>query len=211
MPHGAVSVDVTSLLWDQHLCLPLQTDTDVDPLTRYQRPGGAFVSVNAGYAPHNFNDTLALLRHYRAAVKAHRDLDLAASIDDVVAITGAGRIAVDRLTTVLGRVVPLRTLMTSDPPDHTQLRRKVSRAFTPRRINAWEPRIWEIAARLVEDIASKAYGEPIDLVASLASPLPTIVIAEMMGIPRIHPAWHNNSRTAFGAAAHRTSGQCSAR
>jgi len=33
----AVSVSMTSLLWDQHACLPLQTDTDVDPLTRYQR------------------------------------------------------------------------------------------------------------------------------------------------------------------------------
>ena len=85
---------MTSLLWDQHVCLPLQTDTDVDPLTRYQRPGGAFVSVNAGYSPHSFNDTLALLRHYRAAVEANPDLELAASIDDVVAITGAGRIAV---------------------------------------------------------------------------------------------------------------------
>lgn len=94
MPHGAVSVDVTSLLWDQHLCLPLQTDTDVDPLTRYQRPGGAFVSVNAGYAPHSFNDTLTLLRHYRAAVEAHPRLEVAVSIDDVAAITGAGRIAV---------------------------------------------------------------------------------------------------------------------
>jgi cytochrome P450 len=88
-----------------------------------------------------------------------------------------------RLGAVLGRVVPFRTLLTSDPPDHTHLRRKVSRAFTPRRINAWEPRIREIAERLVEDIAANADGEPIDLVASLASPLPTIVIAEMMGIP----------------------------
>lgn len=87
------------------------------------------------------------------------------------------------LAGVLGRVVPHRTLLTSDPPDHTQLRRKVSRAFTPRRISAWEPRIREIAESLVENIAAKASGESIDLVAELASPLPTIVIAEMMGIP----------------------------
>jgi cytochrome P450 len=88
-----------------------------------------------------------------------------------------------RLARVLSRVVPLRTLLTSDPPDHTQLRRKVSRAFTPRRIHAWEPRIRGIAERLVNDIAAKAHDEPIDLVSNLASPLPTIVIAEMMGIP----------------------------
>ncbi len=88
-----------------------------------------------------------------------------------------------RLAGILFRFLPVRTVLTSDPPDHTQLRRKVSRAFTPRRINAWEPRIREIAERLVDDIAAKPNNEPIDLVADLASPLPTIVIAEMMGIP----------------------------
>jgi cytochrome P450 len=87
------------------------------------------------------------------------------------------------LAAALGRVVPLRTLLTSDPPDHTQLRKKVSRAFTPRRIDAWEPRIREIAERLVDAIAAKPYDEPVDLVSDLASPLPTIVIAEMMEIP----------------------------
>ncbi|MGH3564074.1 MAG: dipeptidase, partial [Mycobacterium sp.] len=85
---------MTSLLWDQHTCLPLQTSTDVDVLTRYQRRGGASVSVNAGYSPHGFTDTTALLAHYRAAVDAHPSLELAASIDDVAAITSAGRIAV---------------------------------------------------------------------------------------------------------------------
>ncbi|WP_118915422.1 dipeptidase [Mycobacterium shigaense] len=85
---------MTSLLWDQHLCLPLHTDSDLAPLTRYQRPGGALVSVNAGYSPHSLNDTLALLGHYRCAVDAHPDLQLAAAVGDVAAITGAGRIAV---------------------------------------------------------------------------------------------------------------------
>lgn len=85
---------MSSLLWDQHTCLPLRTDTSVDPLTRYERDGGAFVSVNAGYAPHSFDDATALLRHYRGAVDTHPDLALAASIDDVAAISGQGRIAV---------------------------------------------------------------------------------------------------------------------
>ncbi|MFY1599634.1 dipeptidase [Micromonospora sp. WMMD737] len=85
---------MNSLLWDQHTCLPLQTTADVDLLTRYQRDGGAFISVNAGYSPHSFNDTMALLAHYRAAVDAHPALDLATSSDDVATITDAGRIAV---------------------------------------------------------------------------------------------------------------------
>jgi membrane dipeptidase len=82
------------LLWDQHTCLPLQTDAEVEPLARYRRGGGAFVSVNAGYSPHTFDDASALLRHYRAAVGAHPDMELADGLDDVDAITGAGRIAV---------------------------------------------------------------------------------------------------------------------
>jgi membrane dipeptidase len=82
------------LLWDQHSCLPLQADADVEPLTRYRRGGGALVSVNAGYAPHAFGDAVTLLRHYRAAVEAHPHLQLAASLDDVDEITRAGRIAV---------------------------------------------------------------------------------------------------------------------
>lgn len=85
---------MTSLLWDQHLCLPLQTDTDVAPLTRYQRDGGALVSVNAGYSPHSLSDSLALLRHYRFAVEDHPDLELAATVHDISTITGDGRIAV---------------------------------------------------------------------------------------------------------------------
>ncbi|ROO86941.1 cytochrome P450 [Actinocorallia herbida] len=80
------------------------------------------------------------------------------------------------LSRLLDRLPPARTLLTSDPPDHTQLRRKVAKAFTPRRIAALEPRIRQIAEQLVDDLDG-------DLVRDLASPLPTIVIAEMMGIP----------------------------
>jgi membrane dipeptidase len=85
---------MNSFLWDQHLCLPLQADIDIAPLARYLRAGGAFVSVNAGYSPHTLQDTLVLLRHYRHAVETHPDLELAANVDAVAAITASGRIAV---------------------------------------------------------------------------------------------------------------------
>jgi membrane dipeptidase len=91
---GAIWVFMALLLWDQHTCLPLQTDAEVAPLARYRRSGGALVSVNAGYAPHSLDDTTALLRHFRAAVNAHPQLELASSLEDVETITGAGRIAV---------------------------------------------------------------------------------------------------------------------
>ncbi|MEB3051061.1 membrane dipeptidase [Mycolicibacter sp. MYC123] len=85
---------MSTLLWDQHTCLPLRDGTDVTPLTRYQHPGGALVSVNAGYSPQRFADTMALLRHFRRSVDALPGATLAADVSDVDAITGAGGIAV---------------------------------------------------------------------------------------------------------------------
>ncbi len=85
---------MTTLLWDQHTCLPLKTDTDIDPLTRYQRGAGTLLSVNAGYSPHNFNDAVALLHYYRAAIASHPSFELASVISDVDSATRAGRIAV---------------------------------------------------------------------------------------------------------------------
>ncbi|MEE2851166.1 MAG: membrane dipeptidase [Actinomycetota bacterium] len=85
---------MTTLLWDQHTCLPLKTDADIDPLTRYQGATGAVLSVNAGYSPHSFDDAVALLRHYRAAIDARADFAVADTIDEVDAAARGGRIAV---------------------------------------------------------------------------------------------------------------------
>jgi cytochrome P450 len=88
------------------------------------------------------------------------------------------------LAAALRRLPAPRVLLTIDPPDHTMLRRKVSRAFTPRAIASWEPRIREVADGLVADMAARGAGRPVvDLVHEFASPLPTVVIAELMGIP----------------------------
>lgn len=100
-----------------------------------------------------------------------------------------------RLTAAAARIPWLRVLLTSDPPEHTVLRRKVSRAFTPKTIAALEPRVREITARLVHDLRPDRSGR-VDLVRDLASPLPTIVIAELMGIPaarrRDFKRWSDN-------------------
>ena len=72
------------------------------------------------------------------------------------------------------------TMLTADPPDHERLRRVVNRAFTPRSISDLEPRIRKICRDLLAPLAK---GEPFDIVADFAAPLPTIVIAELLGIP----------------------------
>lgn len=72
------------------------------------------------------------------------------------------------------------SLISIDPPKHRQLRNLVTQAFTPRTIAQLAPRIREIVHELLQAVVAK--GE-MDVVHDLAYPLPTIVIAELLGIP----------------------------
>jgi cytochrome P450 len=86
-----------------------------------------------------------------------------------------------------------RHMLNVDPPDHTRLRRLVSRAFVPGRIAALEPAIQAIASNLLDDLDSAGPGATVDLVEGYAYPLPFEVIGELLGIPaadrpRLH-AW----------------------
>ncbi|MBB3126786.1 cytochrome P450 PksS [Paenibacillus rhizosphaerae] len=76
-------------------------------------------------------------------------------------------------------------MLTVDPPDHTRLRRLVSKAFTPRMIEDLRPRIQQIADELLDKVASRGRME---LISEFAYPLPIIVISEMLGIPGHHQA-----------------------
>ncbi|GLY88484.1 cytochrome P450 [Actinoallomurus iriomotensis] len=67
-----------------------------------------------------------------------------------------------------------------EPPDHTRLRRLVSKAFTPRMVEGLRPRVRELAEGLVRGLVDRGGG---DLLADVAEPLPVTVIAEMLGIP----------------------------
>ena len=73
-------------------------------------------------------------------------------------------------------------LVFNDPPRHSALRAAVMRAFTPRAIAELEPRIREISAGLLADAGANG---TMDLIAEYATPLPILVIAEMMGIPSV--------------------------
>jgi len=84
------------------------------------------------------------------------------------------------------------SMLDRDPPDHTRLRRLVSKAFTPRAVEALRPRI----TRLVDDMLDAAGRQSrVNLVDALAFPLPFAVIAEMLGTP---PADHERIRQLSG-------------
>ena len=75
-------------------------------------------------------------------------------------------------------------LLSTNPPDHTRLRRLVTAAFTVRRVDALAPRVQEIADALLDDMAAAgAGGHPVDLVDGFGFPLPITVITELLGIP----------------------------
>jgi cytochrome P450 len=86
-----------------------------------------------------------------------------------------------------------RHMLNVDPPDHTRLRRLVSRAFTPSRVAALEPAVRAIAGNLLDELDDAGPGATVDLIEGYAYPLPFRVIGELLGIPaadrpRLH-AW----------------------
>jgi pimeloyl-[acyl-carrier protein] synthase len=76
-----------------------------------------------------------------------------------------------------------QSILNLDPPDHTRLRGLVAKAFTPRAVEDLKPRIEEIVDELLDEAEAKANGQPVDIINTLAWPLPATVIAEMLGVP----------------------------
>lgn len=76
-----------------------------------------------------------------------------------------------------------RHMLTVDPPDHTRLRRLVSAAFSPRRVEALRAHVQTITDDLLDDIAAADPASRVDLVANFAFPLPFTVICELLGVP----------------------------
>ncbi|MFD8199023.1 cytochrome P450 [Streptomyces sp. NPDC059701] len=72
-------------------------------------------------------------------------------------------------------------LLNIDPPDHTRLRRLVSKAFTPRRVAEFAPRVQELTDDLIDRFASEGKA---DLIHDFAFPLPIYAICDLLGVPR---------------------------
>jgi cytochrome P450 len=97
-------------------------------------------------------------------------------------------------------------MLSSDPPDHTRLRKLVSRAFTMHAIAAMRPRIEAIAAGLADQMAA---GPPeVDLLDAFAFPLPMSVICDLLGVPDAERTtfrrWSNTLLSSDGDGAGRT-------
>lgn len=72
----------------------------------------------------------------------------------------------------------------TDPPDHTRLRKLIAPEFTRRRLELMRPRVEEIVAQQLDEMAvSGRNGEPVDLAATFAFSVPFLVICELLGLP----------------------------
>ncbi len=118
-----------------------------------------------GYSLFRYDDVFALLRDPELSVD-DRNIDL----DDERA----------QLRAEFGEQMEFESILGMDPPDHTRLRRLISKAFTPRTIEALRPRI----ETMVDDALDRmAEAGTADVVGELAFPLPFDVISEMLGLP----------------------------
>ncbi|MFI9201645.1 cytochrome P450 [Streptomyces sp. NPDC053048] len=104
------------------------------------------------------------------------------------------------------------TMLATDPPEHTRLRRLVTKAFTSGAVTRLHPYIQHIVDRLLDALPSD--GEA-DLVAGLTIPLPVTVICQLLGVPEADRAqvrtWSNDLFAAgqpqrIDAASHAVAG-----
>ena len=71
-------------------------------------------------------------------------------------------------------------MMENEPPEHTRLRRPVASAFARGHIERLRPRVRELAASLLAEVDPDGF----DVIGGYAEPLPVLVIADLLGVPR---------------------------
>jgi cytochrome P450 len=118
-----------------------------------------------------------LVAGYQEALAALNDPRLSKDMHAALA-TGSGVVAEG-----LPGPAFARHMLTVDPPDHTRLRRLVSAAFSPRRVEALRAHVQTIADDLLDAISAQGPDSRVDLVTTFAFPLPFTVICELLGVP----------------------------
>jgi hypothetical protein len=98
---------------------------------------------------------------------------------------------------VEGRFIDVmeQTMLFRDPPDHTRLRALVSKAFTPRRVEALAGRVQQLVDEMLEAPAARGH---IELMHEFAYPLPARVICELLGVPKEDEAFIVAQAPALG-------------
>ncbi|GBE64279.1 cytochrome P450 130 [Mycobacterium sp. MFM001] len=98
-------------------------------------------------------------------------------------------------------------MVMQDPPVHTEFRKLVSRGFTPRQVEAVEPKVREFVVQRIERLRAEGGG---DIVAELFKPLPSMVVAHYLGVPEEDRAQFDGWTQAIVAANAAEAGVASA-
>ena len=129
------------------------------------------------------DDPFAMYRDLRDNAPCYYNAELdfwaLSRYDDVLAALHDPQTYCSRYGVTLEQQNALPMLLTTDPPDHTDLRRMVSRAFTPRRVADMESAVRALSQDFLEPLLEQGEG---DLVADYAARLPMDVIARMLGV-----------------------------
>ena len=155
----------TDRLWD-----PFDPDFRADPYPYYdrlRREAPAYRSYRNQVVLTRYSDVFATLRSNGVS----RDVEANAILDE------SDPIAVRRRNRRRGGA---KTILNLDPPDHTRLRRLVSKAFTPSAIERLRPRIEQMVDEALDRAADRGSTELID---ELAFPVPFRVISELLDMP----------------------------
>jgi cytochrome P450 len=130
------------------------------------------------------DDPFAVYRRLRDDAPCYRNDDLGfwalSRYDDVVSALHDPETYCSRFGITLEAGNPLPMMLTTDPPEHTALRRLVSRAFTPRRIADLEPAIRRLSTGYLDAWRDRAAP---DLIGDYAALLPMDVISRLLGVP----------------------------
>ena len=110
---------------------------------------------------------------YDDCVEVHRDH---------ATYTSTRGVTLDQLrSAAFGQVVDkIASIIMMDPPEHERMRKLVSRAFTPRRIAAFEPVVERVVGGFLDELAGAG---AFDVVTDLAGPFPVEVISEILDVP----------------------------
>jgi cytochrome P450 len=119
-----------------------------------------------------------ILFRYDDVVRVLRDPSLSVQIDNA-APTARTRMFLEQAPAE-AQERGAHSILNIDPPDHTRLRRLVSKAFTPKTVQGLRPRIEVLVDEALDAMAVRGHA---DVISDLAFPLPFTVISEMLGMP----------------------------
>jgi cytochrome P450 len=151
-----------------------------DPLSAAHRadPAAAFRVLRAEHPVlHDEAHDLWVITRHADVLAAAKDTE---SFSNATSASGQIRLCDAALAIVRQGPPPVDTLLTLDPPAHTENRRIVNEAFKPSRVAAMEPMVRAIASELADSLDT---GQPVDFMTAMAVPLPMRVISRVLGVP----------------------------